>query len=128
VNQVATTLPTNTTTSGAIAECSVGDSVEVWSSTVQTWCPGVIQKRDATGLLQAEFTVPDGRSIQKSLPPNHPEIRLLKEKSSLGYPGTSLPAPIIGTTTIGTTPMGIPQAQVSDGVQTGVRLTPTRIL
>mmetsp|Transcript_10767 Transcript_10767/g.24590 ORF Transcript_10767/g.24590 Transcript_10767/m.24590 type:complete len:751 (-) Transcript_10767:69-2321(-) len=59
-----------------------GDAVEVWSSSLRTWCAGVVDRTEA-GMALVCFKSPDGQPLSKGVPMASDNIR----------PATGAPAP-----------------------------------
>lgn len=53
----------------------VGDHIEVWSKTHQTWCRGIVEGLEDGGLVNLKYSVPDGSSMTKLMPVSHEHVR-----------------------------------------------------
>merc|ERR1719446_721479 len=54
-----------------------GDHIEVWSKSLNNWCPGIVEHLEGP-MVNVKFRAPNGNYLTKGVPRGHGELRLIK--------------------------------------------------
>jgi len=56
---------------------SVGDKIEIWSTSQNAWCPGAVQKSESDWLT-ISYKTPGGQAMTKVMPNGHDHLRVVQ--------------------------------------------------
>jgi diadenosine tetraphosphatase ApaH/serine/threonine PP2A family protein phosphatase len=59
----------------------VGDEIEVWSKSLNTFCPGVVERLEGP-MVHVKFKSPTGEFLTKAVPAGHPELKLVRSRAT----------------------------------------------